>query len=41
LFISFFEGDNPRKEERPLAEPFYELTYETIQATAVQIEEPY
>jgi hypothetical protein len=31
---------NPKKEE-PLAEPFDELTYKTIQATAVLIEEPY
>jgi hypothetical protein len=31
---------NPKKE-RPLAEPFYELTFKTIQATAVRIEEPY
>jgi hypothetical protein len=29
-----------RKEE-PLAEPFYELTYDTIQATAVHSEVPY
>jgi hypothetical protein len=28
------------KKERPLAEPFYELTDETIQATAVRSEEP-
>ena len=28
-------------KERPLAEPFHEFTCQTIQATAVLIEEPY
>ena len=32
--------ENKVQKERPRAEPFYELTYETIQATVVQIEEP-
>lgn len=31
---------NPKKE-RPLSEPFYELTYGTIQVAAVRTEEPY
>ena len=28
------------KKEEPLAAPFYEITFETIQATVLQIEEP-